>query len=226
MILAKFDPEMRTQYDRALATLEEFLSPATARALLARSMKEHGIAPSQLTAADLTRMHMDLRRGVRLFVDGSRRDAAEQGVSRMCGGSEELPQAISIEINDERDVGRVRAEARRICTSCGGAGFSMQKVATVVSELARNIVLYAGEGEVSITPKRSTNGSALLGKTTIVVLAKDSGPGIPDIEHVLSGKYRSKTGLGKGLLGTRRLAERFDVASSSKGTTITAEIVL
>lgn len=217
---------MRTHYERALKTLEQFLSPATARALLTRALKEQGVGPAQVTAADLMRMHTGLRRGIRLFVDRDNQEAAEREIARLCGGTRDLPEAMTIEITHERDVGRVRAEARRICTSCGGSAFAMQKVATVVSELARNIVLYAGTGEVSITPKKKTNGSIDTAKTVIVVCSKDNGPGIADLDHVLSGKYRSKTGLGKGLMGTRRLAERFDVTTSTSGTTIIAEIAL
>lgn len=217
---------MRTHYDKALRTLERFLSPATARALLTRSLKEQGISPAQLSAADLVRMSTGLRRGVRLFVDGNQWEEADREIARLCGGRVEMPQPVSLAIDHERDVGRVRAEARRICTSCGATPFSMQKVATVVSELARNIVLYAGKGELSITPRRQANGSPMTAKTSIVVCASDEGPGIPNIDTVLSGSYRSKTGLGKGLLGTKRLAETFDVTTSSGGTTITAEIVL
>jgi serine/threonine-protein kinase RsbT len=217
---------MRNHYEKALRTLERFLSPATARALLTRALKEQGVSASQLSAADLMRMSTGLRRGVRLFVDGAQWEDADREIARLCGGRVELPDPVSLTIDHERDVGRVRSEARRICTSCGATPFSMQKVATVVSELARNIVLYAGTGELSITPQRRTNGAPANAKTSVLVCASDEGPGIPNIDTILSGNYRSKTGLGKGLLGTKRLAETFDVTTSSGGTTITAEIIL
>ena len=64
------------------------------------------------------------------------------------------------------------------------------------------------------------------GKKRIVVRAIDRGPGIPNLEEVLSGRYRSKTGLGRGLLGTKRLADRFDITSTISGTHVVAEIAV
>jgi serine/threonine-protein kinase RsbT len=60
----------------------------------------------------------------------------------------------------------------------------------------------------------------------IVVRAADSGPGISNLEQVLTGAYRSKTGLGRGLLGTKRLADKFGVATGASGTTVVAEVGL
>jgi serine/threonine-protein kinase RsbT len=217
---------MNLHYQKTLKTLERFLSPATARALLTRSLKEQGLSSSNITPGDLVRMSNGLRRGVRLFVDPAQREEAEREIASYCGGGTTLPESVTIDVASENDISRVRALTRKLCTSCGASPYSMQKVATVVSELARNIVLYAGRGELSITPKQKTNGDTLNPKTAIVICANDRGPGIPDIDHILSGKYRSQTGLGKGLLGTQRLAESFHVVTGSGGTTITAEIVL
>lgn len=217
---------MNTHYQRTLKTLERFLSPATARALLSRSLKEQGRSASTLGPADLMRMEQDLRRGVRLFVDVSQREEADREISLFCGGNQTLPEGVSISIQTEGDISRVRAQARKLCTACGANPYSMQKIATVVSELARNIVLYAGNGELTITPRQRSNGDSLSAKTSINICASDKGPGIPNLNQILSGGYQSRTGLGKGLLGTKRLAESFDVITSSGGTTITAEIAL
>lgn len=217
---------MNLHYQRTLKTLERFLSPATARALLARALKEQGLSSSNITQGDLVRMSNGLRRGVRLFVDPAQREEAEREITNYCGGGTTLPESVSIDVVSEADISRVRALARKLCTSCGASPYSMQKVATVVSELARNIVLYAGRGELTITPKQKTNGDTLNPKTLVLICARDQGPGIPNLNHILSGKYRSQTGLGKGLLGTQRLAETFNVVTNSGGTTITAEIVL
>jgi serine/threonine-protein kinase RsbT len=97
-------------------------------------------------------------------------------------------------------------------------GFSMAlqvKVATAISELARNIVQYAGAGEVEI--------GSVQGKTIgIEVVARDRGPGIPHLAEVLDGDYRSMTGMGMGLRGTRNLMDYFDVRTAAgTGTEIT-----
>ena len=60
----------------------------------------------------------------------------------------------------------------------------------------------------------------------ITIRASDRGPGIPDVELVLSGRYRSRTGLGKGLLGVKRLANKFEIDSGPTGTRVEAEIAL
>lgn len=218
---------MNLHYEKTLKELERFLSPATARALLTRSLKEQGLSASTISQSDLVRMSKGLRRGVRLFVEPAQREEAEREIASYCGGGDtDLPEGVSIEIVGESDISRVRALTRRLCTACGASPYSMQKVATVVSELARNIVLYAGKGEITITPKQRTNGELFVPKTHVVIRASDRGPGIPNIDQILSGKYKSKTGLGKGLLGTKRLAESFNIKSNSSGTTITTEIVL
>lgn len=217
---------MNSHYQRTLQTLERFLSPATARALMARALKEHGLTPANLTSGDLIRMEPGLRRGMRLFVDAGQRELAEREVSLHCGGEQALPESVSISVQSEGDISRVRAQARKLCTSCGANPYSMQKIATVVSELARNIVLYAGKGDLSISPRQRSNGTSVNPKATVVICSRDEGPGIPNIDQILSGRYQSRTGLGKGLLGTKRLAESFEVETSARGTTITVEIAL
>jgi serine/threonine-protein kinase RsbT len=78
-------------------------------------------------------------------------------------------------------------------------------------------VLYAQRGTLEIIPQ---------GKTKIVIRAVDQGPGIRNLDHILSGKYQSKTGLGKGLMGTKQLASRFDISTGNAGTQIIVEVAL
>ena len=63
-------------------------------------------------------------------------------------------------------------------------------------------------------------------KQSLLIRATDGGGGIPDLDEILAGRYRSKTGLGKGLLGSKRLADRFEVRSGRNGTIIEAEFNL
>jgi serine/threonine-protein kinase RsbT len=154
---------------------------------------------------------------VSLFVDASRREAALREISEFCGSDSLRPEACALQIDAESDIGKARAEARRICDAAGASRFAMQKVATIVSELARNMVLYANGGRVEIVPLNS-------GVRCIIVRATDRGPGIPNLDEIMSGRYRSKTGLGRGLLGTKRLADRFDISSSINGTHVEVEV--
>jgi len=121
-------------------------------------------------------------------------------------------------IASEIDVSRVRVRAHEIARALGAGSLAAQRVATATSELARNIVAYAGSGWIEIlTPA---------GRRVITLRAIDRGPGIADLALVLSGRYRSSTGLGRGLSGVKRLASRFDVATGPSGTTAEAEFEL
>jgi serine/threonine-protein kinase RsbT len=122
-------------------------------------------------------------------------------------------------VRTEADASTARLTARTLCEELGGKGFECQKVATAVSELARNQISYAGGGTIHISPERSP-------RRMLRVRAEDQGQGIPNVELVLSGNYRSKTGMGLGLLGVKRLADRFDVRTSATGTQVEFEVWL
>lgn len=126
------------------------------------------------------------------------------------------PSTITCLIREEADLNEARLVARRACTAVGLQGFAAQKVVTAVSELARNIARYAPPGRLVFT-----NDAA---KRELVVIASDHGSGIPNLDDVLGGRYRSKTGLGLGLAGTKRLVDRFDVQTGPRGTTITIAV--
>jgi serine/threonine-protein kinase RsbT len=110
-------------------------------------------------------------------------------------------------------------QARRLCETAGAKSFAMHKVMTIVSELSRNIVSYAGSGRIELTLAGDK-------RRTLAIRATDNGPGIDNLDEIMSGRYQSKTGLGKGLLGTKRLADRFDISTGPSGTVVCAEINL
>ena len=133
--------------------------------------------------------------------------------------SEEMALTQSVSIRTEQDISQARVMARTMCENAKARSFVAQKVATVVSELARNIVSYTPGGAIELT--MSTDGHA-----KIFVRATDTGAGIANLDEVLSGRYRSSTGLGRGLLGVKRLADRFNVKTGRSGTQIEAEVLL
>ncbi len=90
------------------------------------------------------------------------------------------------------------------------------KVAVVISELARNIERYVGVGTVSVLSHPGKD-------SYIEIIAEDRGPGIKDLDRVLSNTYTSKTGLGLGLAGSKRLMDEFEIKSApGKGTKVRA----
>ncbi len=201
--------------------LQGYMSNVNARALITRSLQEKGLSPTRVTRAELTACRQSLRRGIELFVPPAVRSEALERLNQFFG-RRESPGAVRVQIESERDISTARAEARRMCEKVGANAFAMQKVTTIVSELARNIVLYAAKGAVEL--EHSEQPLSVRGRVRIS--AVDDGPGIPNLETILSGRYRSRTGLGKGLLGTKRLAEDFRVDTSRGGTSVTAEVAL
>jgi serine/threonine-protein kinase RsbT len=134
--------------------------------------------------------------------------------------AEGAPTRQELAIRTEIDVNVARSEARRIAISLGLRGAASVKVATAVSELARNIVLYAGTGAITIEHVQGAEASL------IRVTSKDEGPGIEPakLELILDGRYVSKSGLGKGIGAVRRIADHFDITSKPGfGTTIVVE---
>jgi serine/threonine-protein kinase RsbT len=126
------------------------------------------------------------------------------------------PARQEVVIASEHDVIHARTDAKRLADALGFSIPDAVKVATVVSELARNIVNYARAGSIELevvdTPR-----------TGIRITATDQGPGIPDVAHVLSGKYRSRTGMGLGLVGSKRLVDQLEVESApGRGTKVVA----
>jgi serine/threonine-protein kinase RsbT len=108
---------------------------------------------------------------------------------------------------------RGRALAQRLGFSLGEATL----VATVISELARNIVQYARSGAILV--RSIANGT----RRGIVVVARDRGPGIADLKLAVRSGYSTSGGLGLGLPGVRRIVDDFQIVSNREdGTTVTA----
>lgn len=125
-----------------------------------------------------------------------------------------MPETLDIAISVEGDIVRARGAGRDMCRELGLSEINQVKVATAISELARNIFHYAKTGNI-VLRKLSTP------KVGIEVIATDQGPGIADIKQILSGTYKSQTGMGKGLLGARRLVDFFEIETGpDKGTRI------
>lgn len=122
---------------------------------------------------------------------------------------------LTIHIRTEFDVIASRLRAREIAASCGFATLDQSRIATVVSELARNSLIYAESGTVAF----SVVGESAPQRLQIVV--DDRGPGIASLATILEGRYRSPTGMGLGILSARRLMEHCDISTGPSGTCIT-----
>ncbi len=126
--------------------------------------------------------------------------------------------AGEVRIHSESDIVEARRTVRTAATQMGFGITDVTRIATVASELARNVFLYAGSG---IMRWRALDTGGRIG---IELTFKDSGPGITDVEQAMQGGYTTRDGLGMGLPGAKRLMDEFEIASESgKGTIVTAK---
>ena len=189
----------------------------------------------QLTASDRATIMQELESSVRLFArsnssqliascakalspgpgGGPMSAAAGSG-----GGSTATvpmtPKKFSIE--QEKDIATARLEAWSESVRIGLSKFTSVKVATAVSELARNIVFYAGKGAIELRAVRDDRGS-----TGLQITAIDQGPGIDakKLQEIWGGTYKSQRGMGKGLVAVKKLVDEFNLDTApGRGTTV------
>lgn len=120
-----------------------------------------------------------------------------------------------IPVIEELDIVAARQAGRKISRSLGFSLVDQTRITTAISELARNIVLYAGTGTITIRPiyKGSQSG--------IEIIAEDKGPGIVNVEKAMEDGFSTSGGLGAGLPGVRRLMDEFELTTASGvGTSI------
>ena len=120
-----------------------------------------------------------------------------------------------ITIASDIGVMSARQKGRELAMNIGMSGSDLTLIATAISEIARNIVQYAGEGEIEFHPIESG------GKRGLLIIARDHGPGIPDIGQAMQDGFSTSKGMGLGLPGAKRLMDDFEIVSEmGKGTII------
>ena len=125
---------------------------------------------------------------------------------------------VRVPVENDIDIVAARQKGRALATRLGFSSSDATIVATAISELARNIVLYAKRGEIGIAPAANGEYSGL------VITACDEGDGIADIRQALQDGYSTSGRLGVGLPGVKRLMDEFEIVSTvGKGTTVTVK---
>ncbi len=123
---------------------------------------------------------------------------------------------VQIPIEDESGIVTARKTGRDMARDMGFRAVDAAQLATAISELARNILLYANRGEISIALLSGSDS-----EQGIQVTAVDEGPGIEEIEVVMQDGYSTSDGLGLGLPGTRRIVDEFEISSTpGQGTLV------
>jgi serine/threonine-protein kinase RsbT len=203
-----------TPYRRVLAVLCESMSRINADALLNRALAVCTLTPETMESKHSILLMAPLAPGLRVFLgDANARTVLAKIRALHKTG---VAPAARVEVRAEADILNARLAAREHCVAHGVSSFTQQRVLTVVSELARNIVAYSRGGHIDLG---SDDG-------VITVSASDTGPGIPNLDEILAGRYRSRTGLGLGILGVKRLSTHMHIESAPEGTLVVAKVTL
>jgi serine/threonine-protein kinase RsbT len=151
--------------------------------------------------------------------DPERRRICKEALAALSSGPDApkaaVPLSVSVAVRSEADIQSVTDTAKRYARELGMSVLDQTKMMTATAELARNILQYAGSGEMRY-------GIVEKPRRALLVTATDNGPGISDVARVMAPGYVSRTGMGIGLQGAKRLVDEFEIESASgRGTTIT-----
>jgi serine/threonine-protein kinase RsbT len=203
--------------EQILRVLRSHVSTINARSILRRA-KARVLGPdAEITRDNASSLFSALRTGIEMF-SGPAEFATVAGQLQALISAPTTPatQRRRVEVRTQEDISAARRVALEICTLAGAQRFAQQRITTAVSELARNIADYSLGGFVEISQEQGR----------IVIIAEDRGPGIAELDRVLSGTYRSRTGLGRGLRGVRQMMDHTQIETGPDGTRITTEVTL
>lgn len=221
---------MKTVETEVGAILAGTISAITQRSIFNRLGGLAARPIQQLTPQDRLAIMAELENSVRLF---ARRNSAEliascakalgeagEAAGAKGGAAPEPAGAATkrLPIDQEKDIATARLEAWSEAVRIGLSKFTSVKVATAVSELARNIIFYAGKGTVELRSLKDDRGPSLL------IVASDKGPGIEPrkLDEIWAGTYKSQRGMGKGLAAVKKLVDDFHLDTGpGRGTTVT-----
>ncbi|MBW2262031.1 MAG: hypothetical protein JRG91_08675 [Deltaproteobacteria bacterium] len=192
---------------RVLEILDTYAGPTMAKPIFQLSAARSRVNLNKMGSGDAARLMKELRLGLRYYLrDAERlsecvRSLEETLTPTGADGQQAAPVTKSevIQIRQESDIVTARGAGRDLCRNLGFSTVVQIKVATAISELARNIVQYAGYGEIEITLLDTRPPG-------IQVEARDQGPGIDNLDRILSGQYKSQSGMGMGRPRTRPCA--------------------
>ena len=121
----------------------------------------------------------------------------------------------TVQIENNMDLVKARQVVRTIALDLDYGIVNQTKLVTAVSELTRNVLLYAGKGEIKI--ELIETGT----KKGLRITVTDEGPGIPDVDLAVTDGFSTSKGLGKGLSGTKKLMDDFSIHTEvGKGTEV------
>ena len=144
----------------------------------------------------------------------------------MSGSEIKSIRLLLMEIRLEHDVVLCRQRARQFSAALGMSPRAQISIATALSEIARNAFQYAGGGRVEFSFETEPRNGLAKPRQALVITVRDTGPGIAQLEEILGGRYRSPSGLGRGILGAKRLMDRVEISTLPEGTTVVLRQVI
>lgn len=222
---------MKTVEKEIGAVLAGTISSITQRSIFSRLGGLAATPVHQLTPGDRAAVMQELESSLRLFARSnsgqliaSCAKVLNPGLGGGSGAAATVASAAALapkqlSIEQEKDIATARLEAWSEAVRIGLSKFASVKVATAVSELARNIVFYAGKGIVELRSLQDERGT-----TGLQIVALDHGPGIAGdkLDEIWAGTYKSPRGMGKGLIAVKKLVDDFQIDTRpGAGTTVT-----
>jgi serine/threonine-protein kinase RsbT len=126
-------------------------------------------------------------------------------------------ESKTIVLENNHDIAVARSEVRSLAAALGFRSIDQTRLATVASELARNVIKYGRGGRLIAQPTEDLNG-----RQALRLIFEDKGPGIPNIAAAMQDGFSTGRGLGKGLPGSKRLVDEFKIESEpGQGTRVT-----
>jgi serine/threonine-protein kinase RsbT len=126
--------------------------------------------------------------------------------------------SIHVPIRSDTDIVAARQQGRALAAHIGFSATDITLIATAISELARNIVSYAKQGEIVLCIVQHSSTTTTRG---LMIVGRDTGPGIRDVGSAMRDGYSTSGGLGLGLPGVRRLMDEFEIESTlGRGTRV------
>ena len=114
---------------------------------------------------------------------------------------------LTVALMEEGDIVAARQRARQVANLLGFEKQDQTRIATAVSEIARNATCYGGGGRIELAVEKD-------GSRRLIAVIRDNGPGIADVPAILEGRYKSASGMGVGILGARRLMDDFTLETT------------
>jgi serine/threonine-protein kinase RsbT len=198
--------------------LERWVGAATAESVLQNACRHANLNPSRLAAEHLKPLCRHLETSLLPFLEVTEAATACGEVKRLAETLSTNPppnSGGSFPLMTELDLARARKAALDLSLQMGFSDANAVRIATVASELARNVLRHAGSGTMTVS-------SAVGPRRSLIVVAEDRGPGIPNLDGILANDPRPNQRTGLGLPGSRRLVDELKIETGSGGTRVTA----